>query len=139
MSHQFLLHAQRRSHVIKVESDKCGESRTSQDWGHQSKPRGGAPHAFLPKLSAGEANEEDEFAEETRQDLVLEAAAGRFHPSRRLKWHYRSEHDSLIAFSNREFYQNDLTVFPSPFYDHPEYGVKLVQANGALVRHSRGS
>jgi hypothetical protein len=88
------------------------------------------PTPFFQKLSAGEASEDDEFAEETRQDSVLEAAAGRFYPSRRLKWHYRSEHDSLIAFSNREFYQNELTVFPSPFYEHPEYGVSLVQTNG---------
>src|SRR5579884_1336260 len=88
------------------------------------------PTPFFQRLSVGEASEDDEFAEETRQDSVLEAAAGRFYPSRRLKWHYRSEHDSLIAFSNREFYQNDLTVFPSPFYDHPDYGVSLVQANG---------
>jgi superfamily I DNA and/or RNA helicase/very-short-patch-repair endonuclease len=88
------------------------------------------PTPFFQKLSAGEANDDDEFAEETKQDSVLEAAAGRFHPLRRLKWHYRSEHDSLIAFSNREFYQNELTVFPSPFYDDPEYGVSLVQANG---------
>ncbi len=88
------------------------------------------PTPFFQKLSAGEASEDDEFAEEARQDSVLEAAAGRFYPSRRLKWHYRSEHDSLIAFSNREFYQNDLTVFPSPFYDHPDYGVSLVQTNG---------
>jgi very-short-patch-repair endonuclease/KaiC/GvpD/RAD55 family RecA-like ATPase len=88
------------------------------------------PTPFFQRLSAGEASEDDEFAEDTRQDSVLEAAAGRFYPSRRLKWHYRSEHDSLIAFSNHEFYQNDLTVFPSPFYDHPDYGVALVQTNG---------
>ncbi|HEU5232236.1 MAG TPA: DUF4011 domain-containing protein [Terriglobales bacterium] len=88
------------------------------------------PTPFFQRLSGGEANDDDEFAEETKQDSVLEAAAGRFHPMRRLKWHYRSEHDSLIAFSNREFYQNELTVFPSPFYDDPEYGVSLVQANG---------
>jgi very-short-patch-repair endonuclease/DNA polymerase III delta prime subunit len=33
---------------------------------------------------------------------------------RRLKWHYRSRHESLIAFSNKHFYDNTLTVFPSP-------------------------
>ena len=33
---------------------------------------------------------------------------------RRLKWHYRSRHESLIAFSNKHFYDNSLTVFPSP-------------------------
>jgi len=31
-----------------------------------------------------------------------------------LRWHYRSRHDSLIAVSNNEFYDNRLVVFPSP-------------------------
>ena len=31
-----------------------------------------------------------------------------------LRWHYRSRHESLIAVSNREFYENGLVVFPSP-------------------------
>ena len=35
-------------------------------------------------------------------------------PSKMLRWHYRSRHESLIALSNREFYANRLEVFPSP-------------------------
>ena len=31
-----------------------------------------------------------------------------------LRWHYRSRHESLIAVSNYEFYENKLMVFPSP-------------------------
>src|SRR5207249_354543 len=31
-----------------------------------------------------------------------------------LEWHYRSRHESLIAFSNAEFYQNGLITFPAP-------------------------
>lgn len=31
-----------------------------------------------------------------------------------LRWHYRSRHESLIAISNYEFYENKLVVFPSP-------------------------
>ena len=33
---------------------------------------------------------------------------------RMLRWHYRSRHHSLIAVSNREFYENHLYVIPSP-------------------------
>jgi len=86
------------------------------------------PTPFFQKLSQGELDE-GEF-EDSKEDSVLEAAAGRFYPARRLKWHYRSEHGSLIAFSNHEFYNDQLTVFPSPYYDHPRYGVSLVQAGG---------
>ena len=32
----------------------------------------------------------------------------------RLLWHYRSRHESLIAFSNKHFYDNALYTFPSP-------------------------
>ena len=34
-------------------------------------------------------------------------------PSRRLGWHYRSKHESLIAFSNRHYYDGGLVTFPS--------------------------
>jgi very-short-patch-repair endonuclease len=49
---------------------------------------------------------------------------------RQLRWHYRSQHESLIAFSNNEFYQNSLIVFPSPFGIHPDYGVRSVEVEG---------
>jgi very-short-patch-repair endonuclease len=32
---------------------------------------------------------------------------------RRLRWHYRSRREPLIAFSNRHFYGNELVTFPS--------------------------
>ena len=44
-------------------------------------------------------------------------------PFRRLRWHYRSEHESLIQFSNEQFYDGDLIVFPSPKPDSRDYGV----------------
>ena len=33
---------------------------------------------------------------------------------RHLTWHYRSKHESLIAFSNAMYYENKLCTFPSP-------------------------
>ena len=35
-------------------------------------------------------------------------------PSKHLIWHYRSKHESLIAFSNSRYYDNKLLTFPSP-------------------------
>jgi very-short-patch-repair endonuclease len=46
-------------------------------------------------------------------ESILDLALAEFRPARSLRWHYRSRHESLIAFSNREFY-DDLIVFPSP-------------------------
>ena len=58
-------------------------------------------------------------------ESILEQAAGVFRPARRLKWHYRSRHESLIAFSNSQFYESELILFPTSNGDHDEYGVKL--------------
>lgn len=57
-------------------------------------------------------------------ESILEAAMPMFN-TRRLRWHYRSRHESLIAFSNRYFYDSDLVLFPSPFKSSEEFGIKL--------------
>ena len=44
-----------------------------------------------------------------------------------LQWHYRSRHESLIAFSNLNFYESRLVYFPSPWGQSDEFGVKLTQ------------
>lgn len=58
-------------------------------------------------------------------ESILDLANQRFRTKPRLKWHYRSQHESLIQFSNREFYDRDLVVFPSPMgNDDALLGVK---------------
>lgn len=46
-------------------------------------------------------------------ESILEAFMGCGVPMSRLKWHYRSAHESLISFSNVSFYDGDLLTFPS--------------------------
>lgn len=46
-------------------------------------------------------------------------------PTRRLRWHYRSRHESLIEVSNQEFYDDDLLVYPSPHQDADDLGLEL--------------
>ncbi len=41
----------------------------------------------------------------------------------RLKWHYRSAHESLIHFSNAQFYDAELRTFPSVERDTAERGL----------------
>jgi very-short-patch-repair endonuclease len=45
--------------------------------------------------------------------------------ARWLRWHYRSRHESLIAFSNQAFYDSNLIVFPSPHHQSDEFGIKF--------------
>lgn len=42
---------------------------------------------------------------------------------RTLRWHYRSQHESLIAFSNSQFYDDRLVVFPAPVKRNSSLGV----------------
>lgn len=46
-------------------------------------------------------------------DSILDDALALGIPSQYLQWHYRSTHESLIAFSNSHFYENRMFTFPS--------------------------
>jgi very-short-patch-repair endonuclease len=41
-----------------------------------------------------------------------------------LRWHYRSKHERLIAFSNHQYYDDDLVVFPSPARESANLGIR---------------
>ena len=42
-----------------------------------------------------------------------------------LRWHYRSKHHSLIAVSNREFYEGKLYIVPSPYHGDGDLGLRF--------------
>jgi very-short-patch-repair endonuclease len=88
------------------------------------------PTSFFQRTLDDEADESDEKSAVAEGESILDIALGRYQPVRRLRWHYRSQHHSLIAFSNSEFYDDNLVVFPSAYHDHPELGVKYVDAKG---------
>ena len=60
-------------------------------------------------------------------------------PFKDLKWHYRSRHESLIAVSNQEFYDNNLLVFPSPLEDVQHLGLKFVHLPEAVYDRGRSA
>lgn len=47
-------------------------------------------------------------------------------PERSLRWHYRSRHEHLIAFSNIKIYNSQLITFPSSTESAPDCGVEYV-------------
>lgn len=53
-------------------------------------------------------------------------------PEEHLRWHYRSQHESLISFSNYQYYHNSLYTFPSP--DDITPAVKLIYVDGVYDR-----
>ena len=54
---------------------------------------------------------------------ILEEVMSSGVPNSRLKWHYRSSHESLITFSNVSFYDSDLYTFPSVETDAYDSGL----------------
>ncbi|MBQ9728957.1 MAG: DUF4011 domain-containing protein [Clostridia bacterium] len=67
------------------------------------------PTAFFNTNYVDEDNLENEDMESVLDDCLAINM-----PQRHLTWHYRSKHESLIAFSNAMYYDNRLCTFPSP-------------------------
>lgn len=72
------------------------------------------PTTFFDKISELDSEDEDDaFDNPADMESILHLFRSKRAPERMLRWHYRSLHESLIALSNREFYDNRLVVFPS--------------------------
>lgn len=56
---------------------------------------------------------DEENADKEDLESILDECIALSLPSVHLKWHYRSRHESLIAFSNAHYYENALLTFPS--------------------------
>ena len=52
----------------------------------------------------------------------------------RLRWHYRSRYEQLIAFSNKNFYEGELITFPASKADAPGVGIDYYHANSVFER-----
>ncbi|MDH1261346.1 DUF4011 domain-containing anti-phage protein Hhe [Pseudomonas sp. GD03944] len=91
------------------------------------------PTSFFSRQGGDDNEESDETSLAQDSESILEAAMPLF-KLRRLRWHYRSRHESLIAFSNKAFYDSNLVVYPSPHRESNEFGVKFVKvARGRFV------
>lgn len=83
------------------------------------------PTSFFDRLADGDEEEESDETPTVLSGMesILDVCQQLFHPVRTLRWHYRSRHESLIAFSNHHFYRN-LIVFPSPYAKGARLGVR---------------
>mgnify|MGYP001261762230 CR=1 FL=1 len=88
------------------------------------------PTAFFMGSDAAPDEESDGSAAD--EQSILDQGMATLRPIRRLKWHYRSRHASLIAYSNREFYDGELVVFPSPHHEHEDFGVRYVRVENGV-------
>jgi hypothetical protein len=92
------------------------------------------PTRFFQRMTSEDEGGAEEFAEgpvaAREVESILGLANARGVPNVMLRWHYRSRHESLIATSNAEFYENRLMVLPSPKGRSPRLGLSLIPVEG---------
>jgi very-short-patch-repair endonuclease len=80
------------------------------------------PTSFFDRIAESGEEEEEELTLAEDANSILDLGEAIF-DQRVLKWHYRSRHEALIAFSNKHFYKNELIVFPSPAGQSDRFGL----------------
>ncbi len=80
------------------------------------------PTSFFSKVLSNDDGDDVVALEESESILESVIPIFKIH---RLRWHYRSRHESLIAFSNQNFYDSNLILFPSPFQESDEFGIRF--------------
>ena len=96
-----------------------------------------------PTSVAQTSNEVDEDEVENAvdyfvQESILGLCAISSVPEVMLNWHYRSNHESLIAYSNKTYYKSSLKTLPSPLIDDKKMALSYEYfPNGKFNRGSR--
>ena len=108
-------------------SDAVGAIARSKNVIITGDPKQMPPTSFFSSTQTDEENIEVEDLES-----ILDDALALNIKSRKLLWHYRSKHESLITFSNHEYYDNSLLTFPSP--DNRTSKVTFVKVDGYYDR-----
>jgi very-short-patch-repair endonuclease len=92
----------------------------------------------LPPTNVGErgVDEVDDGIDVEDQESILSECIASNIPPRRLDWHYRSRHESLITFSNWNYYDGRLVTFPSPVTD--DRAVRYVNVPNGIYERGAG-
>ena len=79
-------------------------------------------------------DDEGEAPEDAIVDLpsILDECKAGPLPQIPLMWHYRSRDESLITFSNHNFYEDSLVTFPNASRDAPDLGISFVHVEDGV-------
>ena len=101
------------------------------------------PTRFFQRMTGEEGEETAENIANVVAARDVESILGlcnaRGLPSAMLRWHYRSRHESLIATSNAEFYDNRLFILPSPRARSATLGLSLRRVEGRFDTGGTGT
>ena len=102
------------------------------------------PTTFAEPSSGSDEDEvaDESLAVEDEESILTECVQARV-PQRWLSWHYRSQDESLIAFSNAHYYDGRLSSFPAPTTGTASpavdgHGVNLIRVQGQFHRSGKG-
>ncbi len=97
----------------------------------------GDPKQLPPTSFFGRSDDDsDEDVDDADLESILDEMLGAGIPTRELAWHYRSENESLITFSNHNYYGGNLITFPSPTAN--DKAVKLVPVDDGVYLRGKG-
>lgn len=98
----------------------------------------------MPPTSFAEAGASADDDEEFNADVVVDEESiltecvNAQVPQQWLSWHYRSQDEALIAFSNFHYYRGHLSSFPAPLVASSGHGISFVRVDGQFQREGRG-
>lgn len=88
--------------------------------------------AAVAEVDDVELEVEEEIVED-QESILSECELARV-PTLRLDWHYRSQDEALIAFSNSTYYDGALSSFPTPTLLSHRTGVTFRPVSGRYIR-----
>ena len=94
------------------------------------------PSNFFSSSTDIDEDDEDDIYDITDFESILDVCSSIFN-TQNLAWHYRSRFEQLIAFSNVNFYNNNLVTFPSATENKVGVGVDYYYVDGVFDRSSK--
>lgn len=94
--------------------------------------------AAINDSDVDETDSDDDSLDTKDLESVLAMGAVCLRAKTTLRWHYRSQHSSLIEFSNDAFYDRLLRVFPSPEISRDERGLSFRHVPDGVYFRGKG-
>ncbi len=89
------------------------------------------PRFFEANVDDGDEDSEEDLANDFESILDLMKSSGAF-TAQSLRWHYRSRHEHLIAYSNASFYYSRLVTFPGAVAESANAGVRYFKSTASI-------
>lgn len=98
------------------------------------------PTSFFSRMTEASIDDGDEDSTQVADiESILGLFVARGLPQRMLRWHYRSRHQSLIAVSNSQFYENKLFIVPSPYTEEAGMGLRFHYVENGVFESGAGN